>query len=282
MPFTASGSDDSVKDLTVHLPPGLIGNPTATPLCTLAQFQTGSQGSCPAESRVGEVTVNASVSLLSVVNLPLPTPITGTIYNMQPQPGEPARFGIVLKSLPFDIPLLGDFVLPPIKQQSGVELREDDLGLDTVLNDIPNQANVALGIPADIQITRQQLTLFGTVGGKGLMRNPTSCKAHTVGFDAVDHTDETASGEASFTTTGCGNLSFSPELTASIGSRDHTGPSTKPPLTATIEQAATEAGLKRAAVILPQGVAADAAYLGNRCPTAQFEASNCPPNTIIG
>ncbi|MGH2988634.1 MAG: hypothetical protein ACRDMA_02060, partial [Solirubrobacterales bacterium] len=54
------------------------------------------------------------------------------------------------------------------------------------------------------------------------------------------------------------------------------------PLTATIEQAADEAGLKRAAVILPQGVAADAAFLGNRCPTPQFEASNCPANTIIG
>src|SRR5918996_3019551 len=51
MPFTGSGPDDSVRDLTIHLPPGLIGNPTATPLCTLAQFQAGAEGSCPAESQ---------------------------------------------------------------------------------------------------------------------------------------------------------------------------------------------------------------------------------------
>jgi hypothetical protein len=286
IPFTGSGPDDSVRDLTVHLPPGLIGNPTATPLCTLEQFQTGTTGSCPPNTEVGEVTVNASVSLLSVVNLPLPTPITGTIYNMEPQPGEPARFGIVLQALPFPVPLLGDFLLPAIKQQSGVELR-DDLGLDTVLSGIPNTATILnlgpLGpVNGDIQITSQTLTLFGNIAGKGFIRNPTSCKEHTVGFDATDWTDETATGEATFETTGCGNLPFSPELNATIGSKDHTGPATKPPLTTTIEQAANEAGLKRAAVILPQGVAADAAFLGNTCPTAQFEASNCPANSIIG
>ena len=287
MPFTGSGPDDSVRDLTVHLPPGLIGNPTATPLCTLAQFQAGAEGSCPAESQVGEVTVNASLGLLGVVDVPLPTPITGTIYNMEPQPGEPARFGIVLKALPFDIPVLGDLALSPIKQQSGVALREDDLGLDTSLNDIPNTATVLQAPPlppvtADIQITSQTLTLFGNVGGKAFMRNPTSCKEHVVGFDAVDHSEDSATGQATFTTTGCGNLPFAPKLTGSIGAPGRTAPSTKPPLTTVIEQAPDEAGLKRAQVILPAGVTADATALGTTCPTPQFQASQCPANTIVG
>jgi hypothetical protein len=291
MPFTGSGPGDSVRDLTVHLPPGLIGNPTATPLCTLAQFQTGAAGSCPASTQVGEVTVNATLNLLAPLNIPvpLPTPITGTIYNMQPQPGEPARFGIVLEALPFDIPslpILGDFLLPPIKQQSGVELR-DDLGLDTVLNDIPNTAEIArIGplppVTGEIRITSQTLTLFGKIGNKTFMRNPTSCKQQVVRFDATDHTDDTATGQASFTTTGCDRLAFDPKLSATIGSPGHTGPSTKPPLTTVITQAAKEAGLKRAQVILPPGVTADAAALGNTCPTPKFQASQCPADTIVG
>ncbi len=281
MPFTGSGPNDSVRDLTVHLPPGLIGNPTATPLCTLAQFQTGAAGSCPAASQVGTVTVGASVQVLPAVLVPLITPITGTIYNMQPQPGEPARFGIVLKSLPVDLPILGDVVLPPIKQQSGVELR-DDLGLDTVLNDIPNTATLIGGLTVPIQITSQTLTLFGEVGDKTFMRNPTSCKEQVVRFDATDHTDDTATGQASFTTTGCDKLAFDPKLSATIGSPGHTSPATKPPLTTVIRQTETEAGLKRAQVILPPGVAADAAALGNLCPTPQFQASRCPANSIIG
>jgi hypothetical protein len=286
MPFTGSGADDSVRDLTVHLPPGLIGNPTATPLCTLAEFQAGSEGSCPDASQVGEVTVNASLDVLGIP-VALPTPITGSIYNLEPQPGEPARFGIVLKSLPFDIPVLGDFVLPPIKQQSGVAVREDDLGLDTVLNDIPNTAEVIRVGPlppvtADIQITSQTLTLFGVIGGKGFMRNPTSCKEHVVGFDATDHSDESATGQATFTTTGCDKLPFSPELTGSIGAPGRTEPATKPPLITVIEQASNEAGLERAQVILPPGVSADATVLNNVCPTPQFQASACPASTIIG
>src|SRR5882724_4634130 len=32
--FTYSGGTDSVKDTTLHFPPGLIGNPLATPLCS--------------------------------------------------------------------------------------------------------------------------------------------------------------------------------------------------------------------------------------------------------
>jgi hypothetical protein len=290
IPFTGSGPGDSVRDLTVHLPPGLIGNPTATPLCTLAQFQAGNTGSCPAASQVGEVTVNATASVLGLVNVPLPTPITGSIYNLQPQPGEPARFGIVLQALPINsgpLALLGINLLPAIKQQSGVKLRKDDLGLDTVLNDIPNTAELLRlgGLPpvtADIQITSQTLTLFGDVGNKTFMRNPTSCKQHVVRFDATDHTDDTATGQATFTTTGCDKLPFDPKLSATIGSPGHTSPATKPPLTTVITQTAKEAGLKRAQVILPPGVTADAAALGNTCPTPKFQASQCPADTIVG
>ena len=40
--------------------------------------------------------------------------------------------------------------------------------------------------------------------------------------------------------------------------------------------------MERAAVILPTGVTADASELGNTCPLARFQASNCPASSIIG
>src|SRR5262245_2371670 len=44
------------RDVIVHLPTGLIGNPHSTPQCTIAQF---SSNVCPVDSQVGivEVTV---------------------------------------------------------------------------------------------------------------------------------------------------------------------------------------------------------------------------------
>jgi hypothetical protein len=138
------------------------------------------------------------------------------------------------------------------------------------------------GVDIPIRITSQTLTLSGEVGGKGFMRNPTSCKEHVVGFDAVDHTDDAATGQATFTTTGCDQLAFDPRLTAIVGSPGHTAAATKPPLTTVIRQGDEEAGLKRAAVILQGGLDADASLLGTTCPTPKFEASQCPANTVVG
>jgi hypothetical protein len=285
MPFTGSGPGDSVDDLIVHLPPGLIGNPTATPLCGPGQFQ--SDAGCPDSTQVGNVMASVDlcapnpVPVLPPLCLPNPLPINGALYNMQPQVGEPARFGIVLDAKPFTLPVLGNLLLPEIKQQSGVELR-DDLGLDTVVEGTPNQAAVLPGLNADIRIRSLTLSLFGEVGNKTFMRNPTSCKQQVVRFDATDHSDNSASGQASFTTTGCDKLAFNPTLSATVGSPGHTGPATKPPLTTVIRQKDGEAGLKRAAVILGGGIDADAGELGNTCPTPQFEASQCPANSIVG
>jgi hypothetical protein len=283
--FAGADSADSVRDLTVHLPPGLIGNPLATSLCSVDQLNANA---CDPATQVGSVVANVDLCIPLIVPLcvPNPLPINGAIYNLEPQPGEPARFGIVLEAVPFSLPVLGDLLLPPIIQQSAVVLRKDDLGLDTVLKGTPNTATVIdLGGPnltSDIRITSLEITLSGMVGGKGFMRNPTSCREAVTRFDATSHSDETASAKATFTPTGCENLPFKPAFSATIGAPGQTTPASKPPLTTVIQQTFEEAGLRRAEVILPPGVGADNAALVNQCSTPDFAASACPENTRIG
>jgi hypothetical protein len=75
-----------VKDLTIGLPPGMIGNPeAATAKCTVDELNADN---CPDTSEVGSVTANATVT---VVLVPVPVTVNGTLYNLEPQPGEPAR-----------------------------------------------------------------------------------------------------------------------------------------------------------------------------------------------
>ncbi len=115
--------------------------------------------------------MNATVT---VVVLPVTLNITGKLYNLEPQPGEPARFGIVLH--PVDpLPLL------PVILESAVELRQTDFGLDTVIEDIPNMTS---GIPT--HINSMHVTLFGNPPGgtKPFIRNPTSCGTATTNFTA--------------------------------------------------------------------------------------------------
>src|SRR5262249_16255209 len=48
----------AIRDISVELPPGLVGNPLAVPTCTQAQIQgLENKVQCPAESQVGLVEV---------------------------------------------------------------------------------------------------------------------------------------------------------------------------------------------------------------------------------
>ena len=70
---------EDAKDATVHLPAGFIGNPHATPQCTIADF---SSDHCPVDSQVGIVSVNASAgNFLSI------------LYNLVPPPDEAGLLG---------------------------------------------------------------------------------------------------------------------------------------------------------------------------------------------
>jgi hypothetical protein len=253
-------SDDFVKDLTIHLPPGQVGDPLATPLCTVAQLNANS---CPPNTQVGRV--HTVVTIASSIT----QPVDGKIFNLTPQPGEPARFGIVLT------PSVGS----PIILQSAVKLRPTDFGLDSILNNIPNSA---MGLSTHID--SMTVTLLGNPPGaaKPFSRNPTSCTPATTTFDAASYGGATASGSAAYTPTNCSALDFSPTFTAKIGESGKTSAGSSPPLTTIVDQDPGEAGAEEVDAILPHGIGADAAQLGRQCQVAAFEAGTCPASTVVG
>lgn len=83
------------KNLQFSLPAGLIGNPQATPKCTQTQFNTivaGPSNLCPAASAIGEAEV--TIEEPNTFNTG-PEARTVPIFNLEPAPGEPARFGLL-------------------------------------------------------------------------------------------------------------------------------------------------------------------------------------------
>ncbi len=274
-------SGGQVKDLTIGLPPGMIGDPNAAPLCTVAQLNADT---CPGASKVGSVSVNAT---LTVVVLPVPVTVNGDLYNLTPQPGEPARFGIVLRPVnsllcpPLPQALCDALppVVPNVILQSAVQLRPD-FGLNTVINNIPNSTS---GL--DTTINSQDITLFGHAPGTGkaFMRNPTSCGTNTTNFSAVPYTGGNASGQASFTTTNCGALDFSPAFTATAGGPGQTTNGVPTTASTSILQDTDEAGLLNAVVRVPSDFNPNSSlFFAAACDQASFVAGNCPSNTVVG
>jgi hypothetical protein len=97
------------KDLNFNLPPGLIGNPTPFPQCSLGQFLTVTttvgttpttlpNNLCPAKTAVGVAmpTVNEPNGIFGK---PLGT-FAAPVFNLEPSVGEPARFGFLAFSTP--------------------------------------------------------------------------------------------------------------------------------------------------------------------------------------
>ncbi len=83
---------EAPRDIVVHLPPGLLGNPTAASRCTLADlahgFQTEVTSLCPSGAQVGTVYVRfAGRGNLADNFGPLP------LFNLDAPPGSAARFG---------------------------------------------------------------------------------------------------------------------------------------------------------------------------------------------
>jgi hypothetical protein len=152
------GTADPVRDLHIHLPPGLVGNPNAVPACSQADF---ANRACPANTRVGTTSALATATVLLV---PVDATATGEVYNVVPDADEPARLGVVLSAL------AGIGQVPPLPVEVG--LRPDG-GLDTTIRNIP--ATVS-GLPTVIK--SMDLHLGGTTAPT-FMTNPTSCSVKT-------------------------------------------------------------------------------------------------------
>jgi len=92
-------SCDDAKDVTVHLPAGLIGNPHATPQCGIAEFAAEL---CPSDSQVGVVEVGVGIhpgeESYGLFDAPL--------YNLIPPPEQPGLLGF--KSGLYDSPTFED------------------------------------------------------------------------------------------------------------------------------------------------------------------------------
>jgi hypothetical protein len=79
------------KDLRFDLPPGLVGNPTPLPKCSLYVFVHDSR-ECPNDTIVGVATPIVS-NPDHTRNVPLAA--TAPLYSLEPAAGEPARFGFL-------------------------------------------------------------------------------------------------------------------------------------------------------------------------------------------
>ena len=161
-------------------------------------------------------------------------------------------------------------------------LRPDDLGLNSVITNLPQQATLG-GLPLeDIAINSVDLTL-----SDDFVFNPTSCGTKEATFIArswaMDPEDPSVTGTASFDTDGCENEAYAPTASLKVDTGASFTSPEFPTVTTVVEQGAGEANTQDVVLTLPPGIGPNAPVaLAPPCPSADFANGTCPASTQVG
>jgi len=194
------------SSVAVHFPPGLVGDPSGLK-CTQTDFLANA---CATNTQVG-------TSVAHAVVLGLPIDAGGTVYNLVPNTGEPARLGIVNNAVG---------LFPVSHNQASVTLRPDG-GLDSTIANLDNGGFTLTGL--DLILDSDFITL------------PTSCAPATITLN----TDS-----ATFTPTGCANVPFNPGVNATLETTKRAAPTGA---TVTLTLPGGNSHVRRTDIVLPLG-----------------------------
>ena len=270
--FQSTPDTDDVKDLIVRFPPGLLGNPNATPKCSPAQF---AGDTCPAGTALGSVAVTADATVLAVTTSGVVS--QGTVYNLPPVGAEPARLGIKVRPA-----AIGPVVIEKISLIAVAKLGvETGYALETTIPNQPRTANSTAG-PVALRVTRVDLTLRGRPGPTPFMINPSSCAAGTATTTAVPYDSGAPSKRtAPYTATGCAGLAFAPLVSGTLGARGGNRRRQTVPLTTVIDFPAGSASLRDSVVVLPADIISNVEAIKREC-VAATPLDACPASATIG
>ena len=256
-----------VKRFDVQLPPGLVGDPTAVPTCSVERFLRVLD-SCPMETAVGMSEFEA---------FGIGSDLKGPVYNLTPGEDQPALFGIKPS------PVLYAYIQIEVSPDGEITAVSDE---NPMAGPVYFADVTMFGVPADHTFAGPRVPF---------MTNPTNCtNPFAVNLDAFsyegNYSGASMSGPARI---GCGEIPFEPSMSVTPTSHEAGAPTgldveLSVPQGEDPDELAT-AHVKDVTMTLPEGMrisASSAAGLGS-CSPEQFgyhleTPITCPLSSKIG
>ncbi len=125
-----AGPAEEAKDIVARMPPGMIADPASVPRCLLWEFLEsdglGERPECSQQTAVGVASVTAQEPGSGTYTFAAP------IFNIEPEAGEPARFGFVFQQGAVPV-----FLNTSVRSGPG-----EDWGVDLNTNDLPRSVGL--------------------------------------------------------------------------------------------------------------------------------------------
>jgi hypothetical protein len=264
MTLSRNDGEQTLGQVSVTTPPGLLGVLQSVAQCPEAQAKAGT---CGAGSLIGtgRIVVGPGES---------PLTINGSrVYLTGPYNGSPFGLSIVTPAV------AGPFVLAG-NEGNGTEVVRASIAVDphagalTVTSDpLPQALN---GVPLDIR------TIHIDVNRPGFTFNPTNCDALSIGAVATSATGTVARTSYPFQASGCAALPFKPSFTATTQSK--TSKQKGASLNVQVTSGAGQANIAKVKVDLPIQLPSRLSTLQKACVDKVFDTNpaSCPTASVVG
>jgi hypothetical protein len=251
----------------VAMPEGLLGKVGSVPQCAEAQ---ATAGTCPAESRIGQVQVAAGAG-----SAPLWIPQAGKaatgVYLGGPYKGAPFSLSIVVPAQ------AGPFDLGTVVVRSALFVDPIDGHVTALTDPMPT---ILDGIPLRVREIRLLLDRAG------FMLNPTSCAEKQITADIRSTAGTSVGRTARYQVGECAALALKPSLGLTLSGKGQTKDGGHPAITAALTQPAGQANLKKVRVALPLSLALDPdnSRSDGLCSFVEGSkpAPQCPASSVVG
>lgn len=272
--------EDGAQDfasVSVHTPPGLSGILTGVPLCPEPQAD---EGTCGADSLIGETTVRAGVGSAPI------TVTGGKVYLTGSHAGAPFGLSIVspVKAGPFDLENTAENhpACDCIVVRARIEI--DPLTAQLTVTTDPTGPHaiprVIDGIPAHIQLVNV------TVTRPHFTFNPTNCSALHISATITGDEGAQRITDDPFQAANCATLKFTPSFSVTTSGKTSRveGASLKVKLSYPKSSLGSQTNIAGVKVELPKQLPSRLTTLQKACKAAVFAANpaNCPPASIVG
>jgi hypothetical protein len=267
--LTRNDGDQNLVALNVSTPPGISATLAGIPYCSEAALAAAadssysglaelSNPSCPAASQIGTAVAGAGAGTHPVY-------LDGKVYLAGPYNGAPLSLAVITPAVsgPYD---LGNVVV-----RAALNVDPANAHITAISDPLPS---ILDGIPlrlrhVRINLDRDNFTL-----------NPTNCGRFQVKAAVFGDQGSESDLAAPFQVANCAKLGFSPKLGLKLA-----GPTKRnghPAIHSTLTTTSGQANLERLVLTLPHTEQLDTFHIGSACTTPQFDAGQCPDNSLLG
>ena len=245
-----------LSQINAQLPPGLLGLLASVPLCP---EPAATQGSCPPASAIGTTTVSAGAGSQTLT-------LSGPVFLTGPYGGAPFGLSVAVPAV------AGPYNLGTVVVRAGISVSSHRCAHLHRGHAAPDRRRH----PAARQVAQHRRQTARAYF------NPTNCAALPFGGTIVGSAGTSEAISSTLTATGCGNLPFTPAITASTSGS--TSANNGASLSVTVTQPAGGANLRSVGITLPKGLSARLSTVQQACLAATFKANpaSCPPASVVG